>query len=86
LDVASEGTAHHLEKIDRGLRTFTGRPLAPDDRERWLALWQGYLAFYKTELPASVTNLTRNRLLEPEAPIRGLCAAAPDGRILGVVH
>ena len=66
--------------------TFTVRALSPDDREQWLALWHGYLTFYETALPASVTDLTWNRILDPEAPVLGLCAAAPDGRILGIVH
>lgn len=66
--------------------TFVVRPLGSNDREQWLALWQGYLAFYGSELAASVTDLTWNRLLDPEAPIHGLCAATPEGRILGIVH
>ncbi len=66
--------------------TFTVRPLAAADREQWLALWEGYLVFYESELPADVTDLTWNRLLDPEAPIFGFCAATPDGRILGIVH
>jgi GNAT superfamily N-acetyltransferase len=66
--------------------TFIVRPLAADDREQWLGLWQGYLDFYESDVPASVTNLTWNRLLDPKAPIHGLCAATTDGRILGIVH
>ncbi len=66
--------------------TFIVRPLAADDREQWLGLWQGYLDFYESDVPASVTNLTWNRLLDPGAPIHGLCAATTDGRILGIVH
>jgi GNAT superfamily N-acetyltransferase len=66
--------------------TFIVRPLAADDREQWLGLWKGYLDFYESDVPASVTNLTWNRLLDPEAPIHGLCAATTDGRILGIVH
>jgi GNAT superfamily N-acetyltransferase len=66
--------------------TFTVRPLALHDRGQWLSLWQGYLAFYETELSPSVTDLTWNRLLDPEAPINGHCAATSDGRILGIVH
>lgn len=66
--------------------TFIVRPFASDDREQWLALWQGYLDFYESDVPASVTDLTWNRLLDPEAPIHGLCAATTEGRILGIVH
>lgn len=66
--------------------TFIVRPFASDDREQWLALWQGYLDFYESDVPASVTDLTWNRLLDPEAPIHGVCAATTEGRILGIVH
>lgn len=66
--------------------TFTVRALSLDDRQQWLALWHGYLMFYESELSAGVTDLTWSRLLDPEAPIAGLCASAPDGRLLGIVH
>lgn len=66
--------------------TFTIRPLASGDREQWLGLWRGYLAFYESDVPDAVTGLTWQRILDPEAPIQGLCAATPDGRILGIVH
>lgn len=66
--------------------TFVVRPLASADRPQWNRLWQGYLTFYESEVPATVTDLTRTRILDPEAPILGLCAAAPDGKLLGIVH
>lgn len=66
--------------------TFEIRPLAAADHAQWLQLWQGYLTFYETALPDSVTALTWNRLLDPEGPIDGLCAVAPNGQLLGIVH
>ncbi|MDP3738679.1 MAG: GNAT family N-acetyltransferase [Hyphomonadaceae bacterium] len=66
--------------------TFTIRTLEPADRHQWDALWRGYLDFYKTTIPDSVTDLTWQRLLDPEAPILGFCAARDDGKILGIVH
>lgn len=66
--------------------TFEIRPLAAADHAQWLQLWQGYLTFYETALPDSVTALTWNRLLDPEGPIHGLCAVAPNGQLLGIVH
>lgn len=66
--------------------TITIRPLAAADREQWLALWQGYLAFYESSVPDNVTDLTWSRILDPEAPIHGLCADDDAGRLLGIVH
>lgn len=62
------------------------RPLRTDDREQWLQLWRGYLTFYESDVPAEVTDLTWSRILDPEAPIHGLCAVDEDGRLLGIVH
>ncbi len=66
--------------------TLTIRPLAAADRNQWDALWQGYLRFYESSVPDAVTDLTWTRILDPEAPIMGLCAEAPDGTLLGIVH
>ena len=62
------------------------RPLRAGDREQWLHLWRGYLTFYESEVPAEVTDLTWSRILDPEAPIHGLCAVDEGGRLLGIVH
>lgn len=66
--------------------TFTIRPLAATDRSEWGQLWQGYLRFYESDVPADVTALTWQRILDPEAPIHAFCAATPDGKLLGIVH
>ncbi len=61
------------------------RPFAVEDREAWETLWQGYLTFYKSSVPAEVTDATWNRFFDPTEPIHGL-AAVLDGRIVGIVH
>jgi GNAT superfamily N-acetyltransferase len=66
--------------------TFAIRPLAAADRSAWDPLWQGYLRFYESDVSANVTELTWQRILDPEAPIHAFCAAAPDGKLLGIVH
>jgi GNAT superfamily N-acetyltransferase len=66
--------------------TFTIRPLVATDRPQWRDLWRGYLDFYKADVPDNVTELTWRRLLDPEAPILGFCAAGDDDRLLGIVH
>lgn len=64
----------------------TIRPLVASDRPRWEPLWQGYLRFYESDVPANVTNLTWTRTLDPEEPILGLCAATPENDLRGIVH
>lgn len=66
--------------------SLTIRKLTAADRPRWEKLWQGYLAFYESDVPADVTDLTWTRILDPEAPILGLCAATPEYELLGIVH
>jgi len=61
------------------------RSLRPEDRDAWEPLWQGYLAFYQSSLPAEVTDTTWRRLNDPAEPMHGL-AAALDGEIVGIVH
>jgi GNAT superfamily N-acetyltransferase len=52
------------------------RAALPADKQRWLVLWQGYLDFYKTELPAEQSKLTWQRILDSEFNMR--CAVAID--------
>jgi GNAT superfamily N-acetyltransferase len=61
------------------------RPFAPDDRQAWEPLWQGYLSFYKSALPPQVTETTWQRLNDPAEPMHGLVAIL-DGKIVGIVH
>lgn len=66
--------------------SFTIRKLAAVDRTSWEHLWQGYLSFYESHVPPEVTDLTWTRILDPEAPILGLCAVTPANELLGIVH
>jgi GNAT superfamily N-acetyltransferase len=70
--------------------SFAIRPLQPADRHPWDGLWRGYLEFYKATIPDHVTELTWQRLMDPEAPILGFAAVRDDGRedgrLLGIVH
>ena len=54
--------------------TLTIRPVQQSDKQRWLQLWKGYLTFYKTEFSADKTEITWNRLLDPEFNLYGLVA------------
>jgi GNAT superfamily N-acetyltransferase len=59
------------------------RPVELGDKERWLELWKGYLTFYKTEFSADKTEITWNRLLDPEFNLYGLVAEV-NGQINGM--
>jgi GNAT superfamily N-acetyltransferase len=45
------------------------QPLNEADHAAWLPLWQGYLRFYQTSLPDTVTRSTWQRLLDPNEPM-----------------
>ena len=62
------------------------RPLEPRDREEWLPLWQGYLAFYETAVPDTVTEATWRRIVDPAGPIHAFGAFDATGRLIGIVH
>lgn len=76
---AAEKTAHTGGDL-------TIRPLRPGDRAAWGALWQGYLAFYETELPEAVHDNTFARLLEGAGDGPHGFLAERDGRAVGLVH
>lgn len=61
------------------------RPVTPADHAAWLPLWQGYLDFYQTELPAATSALTWQRFLDPSEPTHAALAWR-DGQALGLVQ
>ena len=61
------------------------RPARPGDRAAWEPLWQGYLTFYKSSLPAEVTDATWKRFFDPIEPLHALVAER-DGRLVGLTH
>lgn len=60
----------------------TLRELLPSDHADWLDLWQGYLGFYATTLPAEATAATWRRLLDPAVPMFAR-VAEHAGRAIG---
>jgi GNAT superfamily N-acetyltransferase len=61
------------------------RPLQREHHSAWLPLWRGYQAFYETDIPQDVSELTWARLLDPAEPAAG--ALAWDGSTpVGLVH
>lgn len=61
------------------------RPLRPEDRTAWEALWEGYQAFYNVSLPPQTTEVTWSRLHDPAEPMRAFGAFA-GARLVGIVH
>jgi GNAT superfamily N-acetyltransferase len=61
------------------------RPVTPADHAVWLPLWQGYLHFYQSELPAEVSAMTWQRFLDPSEPTHAALAWR-DGQAVGLVQ
>jgi GNAT superfamily N-acetyltransferase len=65
------------------------RFVARQDYEQWLALWDGYNAFYgragATALAPEITAMTWARFFDADEPVHGLVAES-DGRLLGLTH
>ena len=60
-----------------------------EDFEQWLALWDGYNAFYLrsgvTALSPEITRMTWARFFDAYEPVHGLVAER-DGQLLGLTH
>jgi GNAT superfamily N-acetyltransferase len=62
------------------------RPIEPADEPAWRLLWRDYLAFYETELPATVYATTFARLTDPSVrDYQGLLALRDDAPV-GLAH
>ncbi|MFC7400025.1 GNAT family N-acetyltransferase [Chelatococcus sp. GCM10030263] len=46
--------------------------MTPEQRSQWEPLWQAYLSFYKTSVPPGVTDVTWQRLHDPDEPVFAL--------------
>ena len=61
------------------------RAVSADDHAAWLPLWQGYLRFYKAEVPRATTEVTFARLTGGTEPMGGFIARDESGAALGIV-
>ena len=65
------------------------RPVTRADFDQWLALWEGYNAFYKrvgpTAVPMEVTRTTWARFFDGYEPMHALVAES-EGRLVGLTH
>lgn len=63
------------------------RPLKPSDKAAWLALFNGYIAFYKSNVADDVIEETWRRLLSGEEHVhRCLIAADDQDQPIGLAH
>ena len=61
------------------------QPIGPEDIDEWSELWDGYLTFYESELPAEVTAETFRRITADDG-VHGAIARDGDGKAIGLVH
>lgn len=68
---------------------FQIRPVCRADHEEWLALWDGYNAFYgrsgATSLPEEITRVTWERFFDAAEPVHAL-VAEDEGKVVALVH
>lgn len=58
------------------------RDVSQTDQDVWLRLWDGYNAFYQTEVPSQITGLTWQHILDPQSAI--FCRIAETtGKVIG---
>lgn len=60
-------------------------PLTGADKSSWLPLWKGYQEFYHVDIAEQVTNVTWQRLLDPDEPVYGALAWEGE-KAVGMVH
>jgi GNAT superfamily N-acetyltransferase len=56
------------------------------DRDRWAALWRGYLTFYETAVPEAIYASTWSRILDPQGEIHAFGARDDAGELVGITH
>jgi GNAT superfamily N-acetyltransferase len=65
------------------------RRIAAQDKTQWIALWDGYNAFYgrsgDSALPLDVTETTWSRFFDPDEPVEALVACS-GSELVGLAH
>lgn len=64
----------------------TIRDLRNDDWDAWLALWSGYLGFYRAELSDETTRATFERLYAGQDGLFGLLALDDEEQAVGMAN
>ena len=55
--------------------SLTILPITAEHDTQWLPLWLGYQRFYQTNIPDETTQLTWQRLLDPQEPMQAALAS-----------
>ena len=66
--------------------TFLIRPLRPDDRECWAALWTAYLEFYETSFEPEIYDSTFARLIGDDPQDFSCFVAESGNKLIGLTH
>ena len=67
--------------------TISVRPIEKSDYKLWHRLWEGYLAFYETEVSEDVYQTTFRRLTSNEPnEFNGMLAVNGEIQAVGLVH
>lgn len=66
--------------------SITIRALAVTDQVDWHRLWDAYCDFYNTTMPAEVTAITWQRMLDPAEPHFFGLVAERDGDVVGIAN
>lgn len=66
--------------------SVTIRKTEPRDEARWRELWAGYLRFYESELPESVTRITWARIIDPACAVHGIVAERRGDGAIGMAN
>lgn len=78
-----------MSKQNRDEHAVVIRMLNISDFESWYELWQGYLAFYQTDLPQKTSLATWHNLHNKEQPIYGFGAYIKEAgteKLIGFTH
>ncbi|MGY9049970.1 hypothetical protein P775_18990 [Puniceibacterium antarcticum] len=65
---------------------ITIRPLRPEDKDQWAALWTAYLTFYETSRPAALYDTYFDRLIGTDPQDYSALVAEQDGKLVGLAH
>jgi GNAT superfamily N-acetyltransferase len=57
-----------------------------EDWGPWKVLWQGYLDFYRAELPEDLSRRTFERLCDQRDGLFGLVAETDEGELVGIAN
>ncbi len=64
----------------------TIRRIEAQDEAAWRKLWDGYCAFYEVTIPASTTDFTWARIMDPGSPVHAIVALDDARQVIGICN